>query len=120
MVQVDAAIENAGLTGDDDTVSADLGPSSTSTTMLRPLRQFGSQVKGGYEYEGVSYDPRFDHVAGYNTCDGCHNSHTLEVKVEECSVCHNGVASLEDVRNIRMAASLVDYDGMATSARASR
>jgi hypothetical protein len=35
----------------------------------------------------------------------------LEVKVEQCSTCHVDVASIEDVRNIRMQASLVDYDG---------
>jgi hypothetical protein len=110
MVQVDAAIENAGLTGDDDTVSADLSFINIHYYAAAATR-FGSEVKGGYEYAGMSYDPRFDHVAGYDTCTDCHNPHTLEVKVEECSVCHTGVASLEDVHAIRMQASLVDYDG---------
>jgi hypothetical protein len=68
-------------------------------------------VKGGYEYDGKSYDAKNDHVAGYNTCIGCHNSHSLEIKVEECKVCHTNVAGIEDLKNIRMAGSLVDYDG---------
>jgi ferredoxin len=31
--------------------------------------------------------------------------------VEECATCHEGVASVEDLRAIRMAGSAVDYDG---------
>jgi hypothetical protein len=37
--------------------------------------------------------------------------HTLELKVDECAVCHEGVASLEDVEMIRFVGSLKDYDG---------
>jgi hypothetical protein len=107
---VDTAIETAGLTGEEDTVSADLGFINIHYYAAAATR-FGSEVQGGYEYEGMTYDARFDHVAGYDTCVSCHDSHTLEVKVVECSVCHTNVASLEDVRDIRMQASLVDYDG---------
>jgi hypothetical protein len=42
---------------------------------------------------------------------GCHNSHTLELKVEACGTCHQGVAQPEDLHNVRMASSLMDYDG---------
>lgn len=72
---------------------------------------YGSIVHGGYEYDGNSYDAKFDHVEGYNTCAGCHNPHSLELKVEECAICHSGVSSREDLVNIRMVGSLVDYDG---------
>jgi osmotically-inducible protein OsmY len=72
---------------------------------------YGTQVKGGYEYDGQSYDGKFRHVEGIDTCVGCHSSHTLEVKVETCAECHEGVASVEDLRNVRMAGSLADYDG---------
>ena len=109
-VQVDAAIETAGLTGEDDTVSADLAFINIHYYAAAATR-FGSEVQAGYEYEGMSYDARFDHVAGYETCTSCHDSHTLEVKIDECAACHSGVASLEDVSGIRMAASMVDYDG---------
>ena len=66
---------------------------------------------GGYEYDGKAYDSKFDHVAGYDTCIDCHNSHTLEVKIDECVQCHEGVTSAEDLVNIRMPGSLVDYNG---------
>ena len=68
-------------------------------------------AKGGYEYDGNTYDAFFAHVDGYETCIGCHNSHTLELKVEECATCHEGVAAAEDLRDVRMAGSAVDYDG---------
>ena len=39
----------------------------------------------------------------------CNDS--LELKVDTCVSCHEGVTTAEDARNIRFAASLVDYDG---------
>jgi hypothetical protein len=64
-------------------------------------------AKGGYEYEGKTYDGKFEHVEDFDSCVGCHNSHTLELKVEECSACHTE----SDTKDIRMAGSLVDFDG---------
>jgi hypothetical protein len=72
---------------------------------------YGTQVKGGYEYEGQTYDWKFRHVEGIETCVGCHDQHSLEVQVEKCAECHEGVASVEDLRNVRMQGSLSDYDG---------
>jgi hypothetical protein len=72
---------------------------------------YGTEVKGGYEYEGNVYDAKFDHVEGYNTCVGCHNPHTTEVKVSECALCHEGVATVDDLKEIRMISSASDYDG---------
>lgn len=108
-VQVDEAI-SAAVGEDLDTVSADLRFLNIHYYAAAATR-YGTEVKGGYEYEGKTYDARFDHVAGYDSCISCHNMHTLEVKVDVCSACHTGVASLEDVENIRMRGSLVDYDG---------
>lgn len=110
IVQVNAAIERAGLTDEDDTTSEDLGFVNIHY-YAAAATQYGTQVKGGYEYEGRAYDARFDHVEGYNRCVDCHEPHSLEVRFEECSVCHSGVNSSEDVRNIRMEGSPVDYDG---------
>ncbi len=73
--------------------------------------QYGTLAKGGYEYDGQVYDGKFQHPAPFNTCNGCHNQHTLQVKVEQCADCHKGVTTVEDLVNIRMNGSLMDYDG---------
>lgn len=108
-VQVDEAI-SAAVGEDLDTVSADLRFLNIHYYAAAATR-YGTEVKGGYEYEGKTYDARFDHVAGYDSCISCHNMHTLEIKVDVCSSCHTGVASVEDIEKIRMRGSLVDYDG---------
>lgn len=109
-VSVNTSIEEAGLAGEPDTISEDLGFINIHYFAAAATR-LGTEVKGGYEYEGKAYDPRFDHVAGYDTCNTCHSPHTLEVQVEQCSVCHTNVSSMEDLRDIRMQGSLVDYNG---------
>ena len=73
--------------------------------------QYGTLVKGGYEYEGMLYDGKFEHPAPYNTCNGCHNPHTLELDLKQCATCHTGVKTAEDLAKIRMNGSLMDYDG---------
>ncbi|MBK5109455.1 MAG: hypothetical protein JJE12_15070, partial [Anaerolineales bacterium] len=108
-LSVDESIAEA--VGEDlDTVSEDLGFINIHYYAAAATR-YGTEVKGGYEYDGLEYDPRFDHVEGYQSCISCHDMHTLELKIEECAVCHAGVASAEDVQMIRFAGSLNDYDG---------
>lgn len=68
--------------------------------------RYGSDVGGGYEYEGQEYVGYFEHVNGFQSCADCHDAHELEVKTAECATCH---ADFEDVRDIRM--NDVDYDG---------
>jgi len=72
---------------------------------------YGGMVKGGYQYEGMVYDAKNDHVEGYDSCTGCHDPHTLEVKVEQCAFCHEGVATVDDLKDVRMVSSAKDYDG---------
>jgi len=74
---------------------------------------YGTYVKGGYEYEGKLYDAKHDHVAGYDTCIGCHDQHTLKIKVDQCAECHGeGVKEEGGLQNIRIEqASAWDYDG---------
>ena len=74
---------------------------------------YGTEVKGGYEYDGNIYDAKHMHVDGYDTCIGCHNPHTLQVKVDECANCHgDGVKAEGGLQNIREPqASAWDYDG---------
>ncbi len=107
-VSVDAAIESAGV--DDDTVSEDLGFRNIHYYAAAATK-YGTIAKGGYEYEGKTYDANFAHVEGYDTCIGCHNPHTLELKIEECQACHTDVTDVESLKNVRMPSSGVDYDG---------
>ena len=72
---------------------------------------YGSVAHGGYEYDGMIYDAKNTHVDGFATCTGCHDPHTLEVKVDKCAECHEGVATVEDLKKIRMVSSEKDYDG---------
>ncbi|WP_420640781.1 cytochrome c3 family protein [Candidatus Leptofilum sp.] len=111
-VSVNNSIVEAGLdpVADPDTVSEDLGFTNIHY-YAAAATQFGTWAMGGYEYEGQSYDSKFDHVEGYDTCVSCHDPHTLEVQFDECTVCHTDAASTDDLVNIRMPGSLVDYDG---------
>jgi hypothetical protein len=108
-VSVDESIAEAGLT-DEDTASEELGFANIHYYAAAATK-YGTMAKGGYEYEGKSYEANFGHVEAFDTCVECHDSHTLELKVEACSECHTGAASPEDLRDVRMEGSLVDYDG---------
>lgn len=74
---------------------------------------YGTEVKGGYEYEDKIYDAKHMHVDGYDTCVGCHDPHTLKVKGEQCAMCHGDDVMAEGgFKNIRESeASAWDYDG---------
>lgn len=106
---VNASIEKAGLT-DADTVSPDLGFTNIHY-FAAAATMYGTQAQGGYEYEGKSYDARFAHVPGYQTCKDCHNPHSLDIKLAECQTCHAEVKSVADLKKVRTAGSAVDYDG---------
>ena len=114
-VQVDAALEKFGVMEDVDKVAEPVDDSTLGFINIHYFAAastlYGTITQGGYEYAGKSYDAKNNHVAGYDTCVGCHNSHTLELKIEQCASCHQGVASVEDLRKIRMAGSTPDYDG---------
>lgn len=109
-VSVNQRITDAGLTTNLDTVSEDMGFTNIHY-YAAAATQYGTLAKGGYEYDGMPYDARFDHVPSHNTCIECHDMHTLEVKLDQCQACHTDVNSVEDIANIRMNGSLVDYDG---------
>jgi len=95
---------------DDDTVSADLSFKNIHY-FAAGATLYGGTVIGAYQYDRMIYDQRNPHVASYNTCIECHDAHTLERKVSECTLCHSGVSDDEDLRDIRMAGSVRDYDG---------
>jgi len=93
----------AGLPGDE--VSDKLRFSNVHYFAAGASR-FGTEVKGGYEFDGKEYAGFFAHVAGYDTCTGCHDAHELEVNAAECFTCHAGAESFEAIRM-----SDVDFDG---------
>jgi Zn finger protein HypA/HybF involved in hydrogenase expression len=68
---------------------------------------YGTQAKGGVEYPQYTYSAKFEHQS--DSCTTCHDSHTLQVRVEQCGACHLGATSLDGVRKIRL--SRIDYDG---------
>ena len=109
-VSVDAAIEKVGLTDSPDEVSADLGFRNVHY-FAAAATQYGTEAKGGYEYDGNSYDAKFYHVDGFNTCNTCHDPHTLEINLVACQTCHTDVTAVEDFATVRMAGSEADYDG---------
>jgi hypothetical protein len=107
-VSVNAMLEQAAV--EDDVVSADVRFRNIHYYAAAATK-YGTLAKGGYEYDGMMYDANFAHVEGFDTCTECHNPHTLEVKVEQCAACHADVETVEDLRDVRMAGSAVDYDG---------
>lgn len=111
-VSVNNGIIEAGLdpVADADTVSEDVGFTNIHY-FAAAATQYGTIAMGGYQYDGKTYDSRFEHVEGYNTCQSCHDPHTLEVRFDDCQSCHEGLETSEDLLNIRMNGSLVDYDG---------
>lgn len=118
-VSVDAQIEKFGAT-DPDAVVAPIKDDQGNDVFFgfrnvhyyaAAATLYGGMTHGGYEYEGFAYDAKNTHVDGYASCTGCHDPHTLEVKVEQCAFCHEDVATLDDLKNIRMVSSNPDYDG---------
>jgi hypothetical protein len=107
---VDNAIATNALTDTLDTVSSDLSFINMHY-FTAAATQYGSVVAGGYQYAGESYDGKFLHAGGLDTCISCHDQHSLEIKVEVCQECHSNVASASDLVNIRMNGSLEDYNG---------
>ena len=98
----------AGL--DPDTVSADLGFVNIHY-FAAAATQYGGETHGGYEYADQTYDAKHEHVEGMDTCVACHDTHSLEVKLDQCAMCHQDVQAVEDLRNVREPSSAFDYDG---------
>jgi hypothetical protein len=100
-----AGVENAA-DADPDMVYEDLGFANIHYYAAAATK-YGTLAKGGYEYAGMTYDGNFAHVEEFDTCIECHSPHTLEVQVEECTMCHEE----GEPQEFRMYGSAVDYDG---------
>jgi hypothetical protein len=117
MASVDKAIADNGLTEDLDKVSVPAGTPPKALGFVNvhyraaAATLYGTFVKGGYQYEGKTYDGKFSHTEGLDTCVGCHDQHSLELKLEKCGTCHDGVKTADDTKNIREPSSSADYDG---------
>ncbi len=105
-ITVDAATDKM----DPDTVNPKLGFINLHY-FAAAATQYGAQVNGGYEYDGKIYDMKFTHVASMDTCQSCHDQHSLQVKLTTCQQCHENVKTTEDLLNIRMQGSTKDYNG---------
>ncbi len=89
-VSVNAAIDELALESV-DTVSEELGFANIHYYAAAATK-YGTLAKGGYEYDFDTYDGNFAHVEGFETCNDCHNPHTLELDIESCTTCHEDVS----------------------------
>ncbi len=71
---------------------------------------YGGETHGGYEYPGKTYSAKNQHVEGMDTCIACHDQHSTQVRINKCQQCHD-VKTVDDLKNIRMNSSLMDYNG---------
>lgn len=92
----------------DDRVNRDLRFISIHNNAAGPT-QYGTQAKGGYQYDGEVYLGRYEHALEINSCTACHDAHTLAIDARRCSACHLGVDSTEDLAAIRL--TNIDFDG---------
>jgi len=118
-VTVDAQIERFAVTDPDAVVSPIKDEQGNDVSFgfrnvhyyAAAATLYGGKTLGGYQYEGLTYDSKHTHVQGYDSCIGCHNPHTLKVKIDQCATCHENVATVDDLKSIRMVSSARDYDG---------
>ena len=99
---VDAAVEGV----DADTAMPDQGFINVHYAAAGATRA-GSDAGVGYEYADQTYVGAFAHATGYDACAACHDSHSLELKLDGC-MCHGAVT---DAGAIRMDATDFDGDG---------
>jgi len=98
---------NSAIAGRDaDTVSANLRFINIHY-FAAGATLFGAEAKGAYEYEGKTYNGRFQHVRAFDTCIECHDTHTGQVvNISRCRWCHAGKERPEDIR-----VGTTDFDG---------
>jgi len=81
---------------------------------------FGKDVTAAYEYPAKTYKGQNTYSpahVGKATCAGCHmravEDHTWEPQLSDCSACHTGLTSFDDL-GLPFGAPNVDYDGDGT------
>ncbi|PJI84373.1 hypothetical protein BC777_3431 [Yoonia maricola] len=93
-----AGLEDDVIAGDLSFINIHYAPSAATL--------MGGDVRGGYEYDGKVYKGQFTHVPDMNGCVDCHRPHSLEVQLDNCTACHQGVTSFSDIRT-----TTTDFDG---------
>ncbi|MGI3165754.1 cytochrome C [Pseudooceanicola sp. 200-1SW] len=99
-----ATVEAATASKPDDTPDAELRFVNPhyATAAASWLGGYGG---AGVHYPGKTYSGRFFHARPVASCVSCHNPHSLEVKVETCTTCHDA----DSPRAIRIRKQ--SYDG---------
>ena len=74
---------------------------------------FGTEAKGGYQYEDKAYVGKFEHADGVDTCTSCHEPHSLRIRKDYddanlCAACHSNVSGFSDYRDVFVDG--IDYD----------
>jgi len=71
--------------------------------------RYGTEVKGGYEYDGKTYAGYYLHHEDSTVCTDCHTLHTFRVDVVNCDLCHRKIKEKKDFRSVRRSDD--DYNG---------
>lgn len=103
-VSVNKAIE--GL--DEDAVSDKLSFRNVHYKAAGATR-YGTQAKGGYEYDGKTYAGLYVMAPNASVCTDCHTLHTFRVDAVNCASCHSEVKAESDFTNVRLRS--VDFNG---------
>jgi len=78
---------------------------------------FGTEAKGGYQYEDSVYVGKYKHADGVDTCTSCHDPHSLHMRKDYdsgnlCAACHSNVSDYSDYRDVFLDG--IDYDADGT------
>lgn len=94
----------------DDAVDADIRFINIHYRAAGATR-YGTEAKGGYEYQGRTYKGYYLHDEDYARCADCHEQHTVKVRVDECGSCHKQpkIETKKDLHKIRK--TKIDFDG---------
>ncbi|MDF1513474.1 MAG: cytochrome c3 family protein [Anaerolineae bacterium] len=84
----------------DDEVSEELTFVNVHYAIAAATRH-GSEVSGGYEYAGRSYEGWYPHTEDYDACTECHDAHSTQINPAICQPCHSNVVNYQLRRHVR-------------------
>ena len=92
-----------------DEVSAEVGFTNPHYLAAGPTL-FGGAGEGAFQYQGRLYAWRTPHPPSVRECAQCHDPHKLDVQIETCGACHEGIEAAADLRKARFEMA-DDFDG---------